>query len=82
MPPRYLSFTLVLCISRHFSSQMDAKEVEKITVVATGAIPWRSPGVTYKTNQIWVDVTEKMSVLISHEGLFCSFFFPNWETQR
>lgn len=42
--------------------------MKKITVVATGAIPWRPPDIVYKKNELWVDVVERMNLLVSAEG--------------
>jgi len=41
---------------------------QQVTIMATGAISWRAPGITYRTNEIYVDVIEKVSLLVSAAG--------------
>jgi len=40
----------------------------QVTIMATGAISWRAPNIEYKTNEIFVDVIEKVSLLVSAGG--------------
>jgi AP-2 complex subunit mu-1 len=46
----------------------------RVTVQATGAISWRGPDIRYSKNEVYVDVVEKVSVLVSAAGktLDCS----------
>jgi len=39
-----------------------------VTKQVTGAVPWRSPDITYKKNQVFIDVIETVNVLISSRG--------------
>jgi len=43
---------------------------DQLTVVATGSTPWRPPNVKYeyKKNELWIDVIEKINLLVSHQG--------------
>ena len=43
-------------------------KINKITIQATGAIPWRSPDLRYKRNEIYIDVVESVNVLMSVDG--------------
>jgi len=43
-------------------------KISKITVQATGAIPWRSAELKYKKNEIYIDVIESVNMLMSNEG--------------
>jgi len=43
-------------------------KINKITVIATGAIPWRSPDIKYKKNEIYIDVIESVNLLMSVDG--------------
>jgi len=45
---------------------------EQVTVMATGAIPWRASNIQYKSDEIYVDVVEKLSVLISSDNVILS----------
>ncbi|KAH0793469.1 Adaptor complexes medium subunit family protein [Histomonas meleagridis] len=38
------------------------------TLLATSPIPWRATNIVYKTNELYVDVIEKVSLTISQEG--------------
>jgi AP-2 complex subunit mu-1 len=44
-------------------------KIDKITVRATGAIPWRSPDLKYKKNEIYIDVVESVNMLMSVDGM-------------
>uniref|UniRef100_A0A6B2L8K6 MHD domain-containing protein n=1 Tax=Arcella intermedia TaxID=1963864 RepID=A0A6B2L8K6_9EUKA len=48
---------------------MKEEKVKKITNTATGMTPWRSPDISYKKNELWIDVIEKINLLISHQGV-------------
>jgi len=47
---------------------MKEDKVKKITVLATGQTPWRPTDITYKKNELWIDVVERINLLISHQG--------------
>lgn len=34
----------------------------------TGAITWRPEGIVYKKNEVFMDVVEKLNMLVSHQG--------------
>ena len=59
---------LRLLTQRQKSSSSNAATPQQVTIMATGAISWRSPGITYRTNEIFVDVIEKVSLLVSAAG--------------
>ncbi|KAH0785606.1 Adaptor complexes medium subunit family protein [Histomonas meleagridis] len=40
----------------------------QVTIMATGAISWRQPNIKYKHNEVFVDIIEKVSVLVSPSG--------------
>jgi len=42
--------------------------VSNITEVATGSTPWRQPGISYKKNEIWIDIFEDINLIVSHQG--------------
>lgn len=45
-----------------------AKDAEKITINATGNIPWRKEGIVYKDNEVFMDVVEEVNLLMSQSG--------------
>ena len=45
-----------------------AKDAEKITVKATGKIPWRGDGIVYRDNEVFLDVVEEVNMLLSQTG--------------
>lgn len=51
-------------------SQSNASQVSdsQVTIMATGAISWRANNIMYKRNEIFVDVIEKVSLLVSPAG--------------
>jgi len=59
---------LRLLTQRQKSSGSSSAAQQQVTIMATGAISWRSPGITYRTNEIFVDVIEKVSLLVSAAG--------------
>ena len=44
----------------------------KVTKQITGAVPWRSPDLKYKKNQVFIDVIETVNVLVSSRGTVLS----------
>jgi AP-2 complex subunit mu-1 len=42
-----------------------AEKMAKITIQATGAIPWRAPDLKYRKNEIYIDVVESVNLLMS-----------------
>jgi AP-2 complex subunit mu-1 len=57
-----------------FVTQKGAVKIEKIKSPeaklnqVTGAIPWRSPDLKYKKNEIFIDIIESVNILVSTEG--------------
>lgn len=45
-----------------------AKDAQKITINATGNIPWRKDGIVYKDNEVFLDVVEEVNLLMSQAG--------------
>lgn len=45
-----------------------AKDAEQITIKATGKIPWRKEGLLYRDNEVFLDVTEEVNLLMSQSG--------------
>eukprot|EP01100_Stratorugosa_tubuloviscum_P000100 TRINITY_DN1022_c0_g3_i3.p1 TRINITY_DN1022_c0_g3~~TRINITY_DN1022_c0_g3_i3.p1 ORF type:complete len:441 (-),score=164.53 TRINITY_DN1022_c0_g3_i3:398-1720(-) len=43
-------------------------EMTRLSQQVTGAIPWRLPDVTYKKNQLFIDVIESVNMLVSTKG--------------
>lgn len=41
---------------------------EQMTELATGTTPWRHQGITYKKNELWIDVVENINLLVSPQG--------------
>ena len=39
-----------------------------MTELATGTTPWRAQGITYKKNELWIDVIENINLLVSPQG--------------
>ena len=53
-----------------FFGLKDKKEenLSKFATMSTSAISWRLPGIKYKKNEIFLDVYEKLNMLISKAG--------------
>ncbi|OHS95066.1 Adaptor complexes medium subunit family protein [Tritrichomonas foetus] len=56
---------LRLLTQRQSASTAQSATESQITRMATGAISWRASNIVYKTNSIYVDVIEKVSLCIS-----------------
>lgn len=50
------------------SARIQSEEASKVTVQATGAVSHRRAGIVHKTNQVWLDVNEKVNALMTSEG--------------
>ena len=46
----------------------DIEKLKAITVRATGAVSWRAEGLSYKKNEIYIDIIESVNVLLSNRG--------------
>lgn len=57
--------TLRLLTQRQSSSITQSSTENQVTKLATGAISWRASNIVYRTNSIYVDVIEKVSLIIS-----------------
>ena len=55
-----------------FDAQAPANSGEdrarQVAMQVTGAVQWRPPGVAYKKNEVYLDIVESVSLLMSHEG--------------
>jgi len=50
------------------SSKKAGMSSEQMTELATGTTPWRHQGITYKKNELWIDVVENINLLVSPQG--------------
>jgi AP-2 complex subunit mu-1 len=50
------------------SSYHAAAKAKEVSMQVTGAVQWRSPGLVYKKNEVYLDIVESISVLISPSG--------------
>jgi AP-2 complex subunit mu-1 len=62
------SETLRALTQRASASVSQVASDTQVTISATGAISWRAPNLAYRKNEIWVDVVERVSILISASG--------------
>jgi len=46
-------------------TEKQKEKINKITIQATGAIPWRGPDIKYRKNEIYIDVVESVNLLMS-----------------
>lgn len=46
----------------------NVEKLSQITIQATGAIPWRSEGIKYSKNEMFIDIIENLNVLVSNKG--------------
>jgi AP-2 complex subunit mu-1 len=52
----------------HESSYLAAAKAKEVSMQVTGAVQWRAPGLSYKKNEVYLDIVESISVLISPSG--------------
>ena len=50
------------------SSFHAAAKAKEVSMQVTGAVQWRAPGLVYKKNEVYLDIVESISVLISPSG--------------
>jgi AP-2 complex subunit mu-1 len=48
------------------SSYHAAAKAKEVSMQVTGAVQWRSPGLVYKKNEVYLDIVESISVLNYH----------------
>ncbi|KAH0786682.1 Adaptor complexes medium subunit family protein [Histomonas meleagridis] len=59
---------LRLLTQRSPASKASSKLDSQVTIMTTGAISWRAQNIKYKHNEVFVDIIEKVSVLVSPSG--------------
>lgn len=59
---------LRLLTQRQSASTAVSSTESQVTIMATGAISWRASTIVHKSNEIFVDVVEKVSLLVSASG--------------
>ena len=56
-------------ILREYITQEAHKlQVEKLPMAVTNAVSWRSEGIKHRKNEIFLDVIEKLNLLVSSNG--------------
>ena len=45
-----------------------AERAKAVSMQVTGAVQWRAPGLTYKKNEVYLDIIESVSLLMSPKG--------------
>jgi AP-2 complex subunit mu-1 len=64
--PKLLS--IYITQGKYDDSKQNAEALRNFTIQATGAITWRPPNVFYKTNEVFIDIVEKVNALFSLQG--------------
>eukprot|EP00123_Amoebidium_parasiticum_P000055 comp10141_c0_seq1/m.4977 comp10141_c0_seq1/g.4977 ORF comp10141_c0_seq1/g.4977 comp10141_c0_seq1/m.4977 type:complete len:434 (-) comp10141_c0_seq1:85-1386(-) len=67
-PQRTEADILKLYITQEGVKVQRSAEVSSITMQATGATTWRREGIKYRKNEIFIDVIETVSMLMSSQG--------------
>lgn len=52
----------------------DSSLAEVVTTTLCGSVPWRTRGLVYHVNEVFVDVVEEMNMLLSREGSILNSF--------
>lgn len=52
------------------------------TLQVTGAVGWRREGIKYKKNEVFLDVVEQISMLMSSNGAPGVLSLGNWNAQE
>jgi AP-2 complex subunit mu-1 len=50
------------------ADKLKKERIDKITVQATGAIPWRGQDIKHRKNEIYIDAVESVNLLMSDKG--------------
>jgi len=48
--------------------QLEVKQLPSAVTGIGGATPWRLPGIRYRTNEVFLDVVEKINLLVGQDG--------------
>lgn len=66
----FLQICDLLCVLplRYITQQGNKLEVakSKVPTTVTNAVSWRSEGIKYKKNEVFIDVIESINVLVSY----------------
>mmetsp|Transcript_107784 Transcript_107784/g.131509 ORF Transcript_107784/g.131509 Transcript_107784/m.131509 type:complete len:438 (-) Transcript_107784:112-1425(-) len=46
----------------------DLKQAQQVSSRFTGSVPWRGEGIKHKKNEVFLDVVEKLNLLVSNNG--------------
>lgn len=60
--------TVRALLGRAASRSAGPDQVGSATIMATGAVSWRPPNILYKTNEVFVDVEERVTLLCTAQG--------------
>ena len=58
-----------ICIQdKHKLEITDTEKAAAVATTLTGSVTWRKPGIKHKKNEVFLDVVEKLNLLVSHNG--------------
>jgi len=59
----------IICIQeKHKLDATDVKDAAQAVATITGAVPWRKDGIKHKKNEVFLDVVEKLNLLVAQNG--------------
>ena len=70
-PPRILGVDTDLLLSRYItqeSHKLDVQAQARPPIAVTNAVSWRSEGIRYRKNEVFLDVVESLNLLVSANG--------------
>ena len=54
--------------------QNNLEKMKQLTTQATGVTSWRTEGIKYKKNEVYIDVIENVNLLMSNKGMIIIIF--------
>merc|ERR1719382_1710827 len=59
----------IICIQeKHKLQANDVKQTVDVISTITGAVSWRKEGIKHKKNEVFLDVVEKLNLLVAQNG--------------
>ena len=56
-------------LQEYIKTEYHVSDVTKMSAMPDGGCPWRKPGIKHKKNEIFLDVVEKLNMLVPIKGL-------------
>jgi AP-1 complex subunit mu len=62
----------------HKLNRLGTKITNKPPLGATSSVAWRAEGLSYKKNEVFLDVIEKINLYVCNVSVFCYLLDPSY----